>query len=375
MQGLFLPKKYIQGSGIIRKCSSYLPIAKGKILLVADLVVQEIVGDAFREAVEAAGLEMSRFLFCGESSEREIERIKSEAQKLGVAAVAGAGGGKAIDAARAASYFMELPMISIPTIAATDAAGSSLVGVYSDNHEYLYPIRTGRNPDIVLADTEILAAAPPRFLVAGMGDALSTKFEAEAVYLAGKTTVHGVLPTQTGVAMATLAYDIVTELGYMAKLSACVGRTTHAFEKVVEANLFLSGAGAENGGVAAAHGLHTGLTAIPDTRHVYHGEKVAFGTVVQLILENKPLALISALQKFLVQVGLPVTLAQLGIKEDVSAKLESVVSKACQKGSYVHSMPFVVTEDSLYSALLIADELGREMLLKSQSMEKCGDCV
>ena len=57
---------------------------------------------------------------------------------------------------------------------------------------------------------------------------------------------------------------------------------------MIEANTYLSGVGFESGGLAAAHALYNGLTAIPDAHHYYHGEKVAFGTLTQLVLENAP---------------------------------------------------------------------------------------
>jgi glycerol dehydrogenase len=39
---------------------------------------------------------------------------------------------------------------------------------------------------------------------------------------------------------------------------------------------------------AAAHAVHNGLTALPQSHHFMHGEKVNFGTLTQFALEDRP---------------------------------------------------------------------------------------
>ncbi|MFH7212669.1 bifunctional L-1,2-propanediol dehydrogenase/glycerol dehydrogenase, partial [Klebsiella pneumoniae] len=90
---------------------------------------------------------------------------------------------------------------------------------------------------------------------------------------------------------------------------------------------------------AAAHAVHNGLTAIPDAHHYYHGEKVAFGTLTQLVLENAPVEEIETVAALSHAVGLPITLAQLDIKEDVPAKMRIVAEAACAEGETIHNMP------------------------------------
>ena len=45
---------------------------------------------------------------------------------------------------------------------------------------------------------------------------------------------------------------------------------------------------------------------------MYHGEKVAFGTLTQLVLENVPEEELEDIILWCIEVGLPVTLAELG---------------------------------------------------------------
>lgn len=134
---------------------------------------------------------------------------------------------------------------------------------------------------------------------------------------------------------------------------------TKAVENVIEANTYLSGVGFESGGLAGAHAIHNGLTAIPETHSLYHGEKVAFGTLVQLVLENAPLEELEEVLEFCTEVGLPTTLADLGVENPTQEQLMEVAKLACADADTLHNMPFPVDADSVYAAILAADELGK----------------
>src|SRR5690606_19881320 len=99
----------------------------------------------------------------------------------------------------------------------------------------------------------------------------------------------GAYPTDAAMALANLCYETLINEGLKAKLAVDKKVVTKSVEKVVEANTLLSGIGFESGGLAAAHAIHNGLTAIEETHQLYHGEKVAFGVLVQLVLENAPI--------------------------------------------------------------------------------------
>jgi glycerol dehydrogenase len=180
---------------------------------------------------------------------------------------------------------------------------------------------------------------------------------------AGKKTGHGTDCNETALVFSKMAHDTILGKGYLAKISAERGHVTPALEDVIEAIVFLSEAGAEGGGgTAIPHGLHAALTILPEIKEVYHGEKVAFGILVQFILENRSLDEFLRMQHFYIKVGLPLTLKQIRIVDNVEEKIHEVVKKACEPGKYVHNMPFIITEQSLFSAIMMADALGREFL-------------
>lgn len=168
--------------------------------------------------------------------------------------------------------------------------------------------------------------------------------------------------TQAALALAELCYNTLVEEGEKAMLAAEQHVVTPALERVIEANTYLSGVGFESGGLAAAHAIHNGLTAIPDAHHYYHGEKVAFGTLTQLVLENAPVEEIETVAALCHSVGLPITLAQLDIKVDIPGKMRTVAEAACAEGETIHNMPGGATPDQVYAALLVADQYGQRFL-------------
>jgi glycerol dehydrogenase len=195
-------------------------------------------------------------------------------------------------------------------------------------------------------------------LVAGMGDALGTYFEARACERAGAATCMGGKTTLTALALARLCYDTLRRDGLNAKLAVQNGVCTKAVENIIEANIYLSGIGFESGGVAAAHAVGNGLAVIEGTHSAYHGEKVAFGTLVQLVLENSSDEIREVLD-FCASVGLPVTLAALGAGEASEEELRAAAAAACADGSMA-AMPFEVTPEAAYAAIIAADALGRD---------------
>ena len=130
-----------------------------------------------------------------------------------------------------------------------------------------------------------------RLTVAGMGDALATYFEARACQRSEATSCAGGNTTGAAMALAELCFDTLMEEGVKAKIALEAGVCTPAVEKIIEANALLSGIGFESAGLAGAHAIHNGLTVLEECHHMYHGEKVAFGTLAQLVLENVPLNL------------------------------------------------------------------------------------
>ena len=356
---MIAPGRYVQGAGAIHEIGGHL---KGRGTSALVLGGRQGLGSV-REAIEASltreGLTARFEFFGGECCRAEIERFVDIVRQSGSDIVIGVGGGKALDTAKATAHFVRLPVAVAPTIAATDAPCSALSVIYSPEGIYESYLLFRQNPDLVLVDTSIIAKAPVRLLVSGMGDALATWFEADACAKSFAGNLSGGSSTTAALSLARLCYDILMQYGYLAKLAVAQGVVTEAVEKVVEANTLLSGLGFESSGLAAAHAIHNGFTALPETHHAYHGEKVAFGTLVQMVLENRSRLELNEVLRFCGEVGLPVCLADLGVVQVSEEKVMQVAVKACSEGETIHNEPFAVTPQSVFAAILAADALGR----------------
>ncbi|MBR9786650.1 MAG: glycerol dehydrogenase [Vibrionaceae bacterium] len=353
------PSKYIQGENVLGSIAGYVKALGENPLAIADTFVTGLVGDTVKHSFEQNEMTLAMDLFNGECSRQEIDRIIDIAATQKNDVIIGIGGGKTLDTAKAVAYYAKVPVVVVPTIASTDAPTSALAVIYTPEGEFSEYLLFPQNPNMVVMDTAIIAKAPVRLLVAGMGDALSTYFEARANMTSGKATMAGGAPTRSSQALAKLCYETLLADGLKAKVAAENGVSTTALENIIEANTYLSGIGFESSGLAAAHAIHNGLTKLEECHHLYHGEKVAFGTLTQLVLENAPMEEINTVLDFCRSVGLPTNLFAMGVKKLNHDKLREVAEGATAEGETIHNMPFPVTADAVYAAILTAHQLGQ----------------
>lgn len=364
------PSKYVQGENELLNLGYFVRSFGNSALLIAHPADVERVKAQLDYSMEKFGITYVESDFKGECSRKEISRLKKLAAEKGCNCTIGLGGGKAIDTAKCVAEGETL--IIVPTIAATDAPTSHSAVIYTEEGAFEDYAYFKQNPQVVLVDTLVIANAPTRFLVAGMGDALSTYFEARATKTSN-ANVNAGLPcgyregqcdsakgTNTAFMLATLCYKTLIDDGYKAKLACDENQVTSALENIIEANILLSGLGFESGGLAAAHAIHDGLTILEETHRYYHGEKVAFGTVAQLVLENAPLSEINEVISFCYKIGLPICLEDIGVEMLDNTRLRAVAEKVCIKEESIHAMPFPISVDNVIAAIRIADSLGSE---------------
>ncbi|MEY8710682.1 glycerol dehydrogenase [Mangrovibacter phragmitis] len=358
------PSKYLQGPDAAALFGEYAKNLADSFFVIADDLVMKLAGEKVMNGLHRNDIQCHAERFGGECSHNEINRLIALMKAQGSKGVIGVGGGKTLDTAKAMGYYLHMPVIVVPTIASTDAPTSALSVIYSDQGEFEEYLIYPKNPDMVVMDTAIIAKAPVRLLVAGMGDALSTWFEAKACYDAHAVSMAGGQSTAAALSLARLCYDTLLAEGEKARLAAQAGVVTTALERIIEANTYLSGIGFESSGLAAAHAIHNGFTVLESCHHLYHGEKVAFGTLAQLVLQNSPMEELETVLGFCHRVGLPVTLAEMGVTTDIENSIMAVAKASCAEGETIHNMPFPVTPEQVYGAILTADLLGQQWLTK-----------
>jgi glycerol dehydrogenase len=350
------PGRYVQGFGALKTLGEELERFGKSALVVLDPFAADNIFDGFRSPLEEK-IKVRAERFQGEVTAKEIDRLVKA--RGGEDMVVGVGGGKTIDAAKAVALHLKVPVIIVPTIASTDAPTSALSVVYTEEGKVDHYLFLPRNPDLVLVDTEVIVKAPVRFLVAGMGDALATYFEADSARRKYAGNMTGSPGSYAAYALAELCYETLLEYGAMARTVAERGVVTEALERIVEANTLLSGLGFESGGLAAAHAIHNGLTVLEGTHGQMHGEKVAFGTQASLFLTDKPAEVIDEVYDFCEEVGLPTTLEGIGLNDASDEDLMKVAERACAEGETIYNESVPVTPRLVVAALKAADAEGR----------------
>ena len=353
------PLRYVQGQGEFGRLPLYTA-PYGSACVIIDGFLYQDLNARLEKAYAESDAKFVSISFNGECCEEEVERIGKIARENGAAVIVGAGGGKTMDTAKICADEMGLPVIIAPSSASTDAPVSEIAVVYKPDGEYIGSRKMKKNADLVLVDTEIIVKAPRRLFVAGMGDALATWLEAQACECSDSPNYigSGMRRCKAGMAIAKASWDILFEDGEKALMALDSGVVTEAFENVVEANTLLSGLGFLNTGLATAHGIHSGLTVLPETPQYLHGEKVAFGIVCQMVLENTPAETVDKVMRFMVAIGLPVTLADLGVAAERDKVL--AIAEKTANGPLIHQEPFAVTTERVYGAIIAADALGRK---------------
>jgi glycerol dehydrogenase len=370
---IIAPGRYIQGPGTLDHLGRYisvLPSRRPAVLLSRG--GQARLGDKIQRALAREGAEMVVRLFEGECSYEAVEGLAASlrAESEAVDAVIAIGGGKCLDSGKCVAFRLEVPVVICPTIASTDAPCSAVSVMYSEEGVQVGPEFFPNSPALVVVDTQIIADAPLRQFVAGMGDALATYYEVRTCFNNPRArSMVGARPSITVLAMAELGARTVLEKGLDAIAAISHREINEALEQVVEANTLLSGVGFESGGLAAAHAIAAGLTVIPVLHNdFFHGELVGIGVLSQLFLEDRPDEA-RRIAAFLVNAGLPAHAGQLSLDivkdED---QIKAAMKEAVECG-LAGSEPFDVTPDLLYNAFCKAHQLGLE------TVERIGDSV
>lgn len=350
------PARYVQGAGVLYQFDQYLDGMGNRLLILISQSGTKRICPILDVCFAGKDYELHYDIFKGECSQNQIDRLLTKARELNCTAVIGIGGGKILDTAKGVAHHGNLPVVIVPTVASTDSPCSSLSVVYHDNGEFDKYLFLRNCPDMVLVDTDVIVKAPVDLLVAGMGDAMATWFEARACRASGSNNQVSGKPTLAATGMAKMCWDLLQQCGPAAKEAVERHECTEDVETIVEVNTYLSSVGFESGGLAAAHAIQKGFTFIPQLHALYHGYKVAFCTLTQLVMEESEE--LESVLAFCCAVGLPVCFADMGYTEIDHEKLRLAAEKAAAPGMTIHNLPFPVSADMVYHALLRADERG-----------------
>lgn len=347
---LIAPHRVLRGAGVLSRLGEWTGRLGRRPLVIGGRHTLARLAPELKFALAAADLPFASADYGSDCTESSLARLL--AMVAGHDGIVGVGGGKALDMAKLVAFRAGLPVVTVPTSAATCAAWAALSNIYSESGTWLYGVELPDAPQALILDYDLIRTAPVRTLVSGLGDALAKWYEA-SVSSAQSTDPLVIAAVQ----QARILRDLILRHGEQAVSDPL----DPVWEQMVDASICLAGMVGGLGGsrcrTVAAHAVHNALTSLDGTRRTLHGEKVAFGILVQLRLEEQVgvnrLAAIARdqLESFYRRIGLPRSLAELHLGDLDREKLWQVAELCCQPGSDIHHLPFRVTPAQVVLAL------------------------
>ena len=347
------PAQIIRGKNALAQSGEAIASLGKNPLIVGGNHSLNIIQPHLQPLLKSYNLKFTQVNYGSNCSETSLANLRQAVANQKADLIIGIGGGKALDTAKLLAHECHVPIITIPTSAATRAAWTALSNIYSDQGAFLYDISLARCPELLILDYGIIKTGPPRTFVAGIGDAIAKWYEASISSGHSKQTM-----IISAVQQARILRDILFQKSTVA-LEQLGGET---WQEVVDATVLLAGLIGGIGGAqcrtAAAHAVHNGLTHLCSSHATLHGEKVAYGILVQLrleeMLQGNQLAITARQQllKFYNEIGLPKSLNDLGLKEITLSELHYAAEVACHPNSEIHRLPFRVIPEQLLAAMV-----------------------
>ena len=322
------PSRYYQGPDCLAQVGPVAAAIGTRVVVVADAFVLPMLRDRLEASFSQAGVSAQILPFSGNVTAASIDDLLAAVLSGPLAgkpdAVSAVGGGKAIDVGKALSHTLGCDIVTVPTAAANDAPTSKNYVIYDDNYVLVEVAHLPSNPRAVIVDTNVIASAPAALLTAGIGDAVTKAFEAAQCYNSGGRNMFGQQASLSGLALAEAGYRTLRQYAVAGLALAGTGRSNPEFEKLIESMFLMGGLGFESGGLSIAHAMTRGLSKVPEAAKAMHGHQVAYGLLVQLVLEERSDAFMADIKGFYRQVGLPVTLAELGVTDPTNGMFEAI---------------------------------------------------
>ncbi|RDH51052.1 iron-containing alcohol dehydrogenase family protein [Fischerella thermalis] len=346
------PAKVIRGSQILTQVPNEITRLGHRPLIVTGNHTQKAIQSHLQPLLEHQQLQFALAEYTPDCSEASLKSLRKAAKEHQADVIIGIGGGKALDTAKLLAHQLHLPVVTIPTSAATCAAWTALSNVYSEQGAFLYDVALDRCPDLLILDYDLILTAPQRTLVAGIGDAIAKWYEA---------SVSSGNSDQTLIIAAVQQARVLRDILLQKSAAALQQPGSEVWQQVVDATVLLAGVIGGVGGAqcrtVAAHAVHNGLTHICKSGSI-HGEKVAYGILVQLRLEEMiqgnqlAAAARQQLLKFYGEIGLPQTFSDLGLDCVTLGELQKAAEIALAPNSDIHRLPFKVTLEQLMAAMV-----------------------
>lgn len=299
-----LPRRIVIGEGNMPDLGGFLVslAGAGAASLVSGQHVRSAVGDTVERSLYEAGMPYA-WHHTTDNTAGSVERVQEEIRADRSVIIAGIGGGRSVDAAKAAAAGLDMPYVSVPTAASHDGMASPFASVRGERpHSMVVSAPLG-----VFVDIEVIRRAPARLLASGCGDLI-----ANIIAVADWRLGHERIGEYYGIYSASLARmsaDIVME-----RAAAFAENGTDArvvVEALISAGVASCIAGSSRPCSGAEHLFSHALDRIAPGCGL-HGEKCGLGSIMMAELHGLDWKGIAGALR---DVGAPTSAAQVGLGE------------------------------------------------------------
>lgn len=350
--------RYFQGPGVIAWLGEVCQTLGKQPLLISDAVVHKFLYGVAARSCESQGLTLPWLEADSEVTIAAVDKLVADAKSVAPDIIVAAGGGKGVDTGKAVARALGARLVVLPTAASNDGPCSKAFVFYDDHHRMVSVEQMPRNPDVVLVDTQLLVKAPRALLISGIGDALCKLYEGDQVRAANGLNLFGGVSTIAATELARACDRVIRDDAEEGLQALESGQPTPAFERLVEALVLLSGLVFENSGLSIAHSMTRGLPLAPGVHSTLHGQHVAYGLLVQMLLEGRSGDFMQNQLKFHRRIGLATCLSDLGVTQIDEATIRRIAQGTMQSPHICH-FEKGLDEQSIVGAMYQLEELRR----------------
>lgn len=344
------PTQYINRPGALDEAGLFISVWGKRAYISAGHTALNMVRDRLLASLAKYDIAYDYQVFEGECCDDNIDRIVKAAGKFNADVIICAGGGKSLDTGKAAAAALKIPIVCIPTIAATCAAASAVSVVYNNKGEFLRDIYYFKNPELVIVEPDIIANAPVRYLSSGIIDSLSKWYE-------GRAAMQGIenpdVYTRSAIALAKLLNDLLVKDAAIACEQVRNHQTGRELIDVIDINIYLTAViqsmGQASTRGAAAHPLQGGMSLVKGSHELLHGVKVAYGIVVQMFMEVRAKEEIHNLIEYFHGLGVTTSLKALNLPNDTETM--RIIAEKANRDPLMRKMPVPVDVDVIVDAM------------------------